>query len=214
MSKFYQYFSQTLRFPFLRAGSAFLSLVKGIAVVLDEMLEKLNWVRDQFVPSKCETQYLRHFADSRSIKRYSFETDEQYRGRICAAYVFFAQAGKDAGVQAIFALYGLPATIESLRDTDEERWAEFYLIFADVTGEVISSTDEYIQIMNDVKPARSKLAGVKYNLETDGTLNVMSGLQTSSMVIVQPGVMEDFDIAFESFTGMYVHTVNRIIVGG
>ena len=187
MSGFYEYFSKTLKFPFLRTGSTLLSLIKGIALVLDNMLPTMSWLRDQFIVSSCEKDYLRRFAASRAIKRYSFESDDQYRDRIFAAFVFFAQAGKESGIKQIFALYGLDVSVRNMRDTDMERWAEFELIFSGVSGDVMSGASEYIEIINDIKAARSKLAGVVYELDTvSAEVYAAAYLQTNSVYIVQP----------------------------
>ncbi|MGD9809630.1 MAG: phage tail protein [Deferribacterales bacterium] len=211
---FFQYFSKTLKFPFLSAGSAITSLVKGMAAVLDDMVDVLYWLRKQFMPSECEEQYLRRFAESRSIKRYSFESAEQYRDRIFGAYIFYALAGRVDGIKAIFEMYGLDVAVQSLRDEDPERWAEFYLIFASVSADVLTRNTEYIEIINDVKPARSKLAGIKYNMDIDGDVYVASGLQTSSICIVQPAELEDIYVDTAAYLSGYIHTVSKVIIGG
>lgn len=186
MSKFYEYFSKTLRFPFLRVGSTIISLVRGIALVLDNMLPSITWLRDQFLVSKCENEYLRYFAASRAIQRYTFESDDQYRDRIFAAFVYFSQAGKESGIKQIFAIYGLDVSVRNMRDTDPERWAEFELIFSGVSGSVMTGSTEYIEIINDIKAARSKLAGVVYNLDTVGAdVYTASCLQSNAVCIVQ-----------------------------
>jgi hypothetical protein len=165
-SLFWNYFSKVLNWPLLRSRHLQL-IVKGLALYLDSIRQDILYVRDQFFPEFCEPERLNDFAVSRGIKRFRFDTDEQFRLRVVNAYRWQKLGGKEQGLARILAEYGYPGAKVSYFD-DKARWAEFGLEFgfgANVLG--------ILPIINEFKPARSILGAVATPAETKGIYSVV-----------------------------------------
>jgi len=212
MSKFFKYFKDTLKFPLLRDSSALTSIAAGIAKSLDMQLDNIAWVRDQFVACKCDPDHLRHFAYSRGIKRYPFETDDQYKERVHLAYVFYSQSGKDIGLKRIFKLYGLDVVLQSLRAEDPGRWAEFRMVFNDIKGDIMTRTSNYVEIANDTKPAASKLAGIKYTMSSLGDVGVVSAITRKQKIVVMPDQLKEIRYSSDSKVAQHMSIKFKTIV--
>lgn len=161
MAVFWNYFKNTLKFALIWSPGPLTSLVRGAAGVLDDAREAELWLRDQFLPERCETANLDEFARSRGITRAAYETDVQYYERVRLAWNWFVTGGRESGVKRIVSdACGIDTVdIINLRDTDPARWAEFRVRINNIEGDMLSKLPTMTWAINEVKPARSKLAG-------------------------------------------------------
>lgn len=169
MSVFRDYFKKTLRFLPVQKPGAIAALCEGGAGVLDTAREAVLWLRDQFHPERCSEDTLSRFAESRGISRFSYESDEQYFGRIRWAYSWYVKGGRDAGMLWILQDgYSVEnAEVINLRNEDPLRWAEFAIKVENFTGQALLSLPSVIAAINEVKPARSKFAGFRLKMTTE-----------------------------------------------
>lgn len=190
MAVFWNYFKNTLKFLLVRSPGPVASLVRGAAGVLDDARESALWLRDQFLPDRCETANLDEFARSRGITRAAYETDEQYYGRVRLAWNWFVTGGRESGVKRIVSdACGIDTVdIINLRDTDPERWAEFAVRINNIQGDMLTKLPTMTWAINEVKPARSKLTGYELviYLETALAWVGFGGPVTGSVTTIYP----------------------------
>jgi len=191
MGLFWHYFRDTLRPTFIQTSDALALLAEGSARLLDDVRDIIITLRDQYSPTRCEPANLSRFAASRGLVRHALEPEEHWLARISFAYHYWARGGRassleealrlgfgfaGAGVVRINtsgALYdetsgaGLydESTGAILDYDNSERWAEFLVVCylrpdQQVSG--VSVMNGVIWAINEVKPARSKLAGVLF----------------------------------------------------
>jgi hypothetical protein len=116
MSVLWDYFKNTLRFPLILKPGALAQMAKGGAGELDSARGDVLWLRDQFLPNKCDDDFINDFAESRGIRRWPDEPDDFFKDRVVRAYLFYMLGGKKAGVEEIFSLVGIEAEIVELRE--------------------------------------------------------------------------------------------------
>lgn len=165
MEGFWPYFRDTLAWPLIRRAGALACLVEGFARSLDQAKADILWLRDQFHPLTCEEAFVGRLAAARGIARHPLESDAQFRARVVKAYAWQLQGGGQDGLPSILLAYGYPGcTVESLREEDPERWAEFRVV-APVSqlGQGFSSRDSELLdwVIAEQKPARSLLAELR-----------------------------------------------------
>ncbi len=189
MAVFWKYFRGKLRFSLIWSPGPLAALAKGGAAMLDEARDAVLWLRDQFIPERCEQDYIGRFADSRGIVRGLLETDAYYNARVRLAYQWWVQGGRTVQMEMVlktyFAFGGVQ--VQSLRDEDENRWAEFRVL-VDVIGENLQVTPEQVVwAINETKPARSLLAEVIYSFTAEGAVPVWAiGMASAEIVTVYP----------------------------
>jgi len=158
---FWKYF-QSLRFLLIDFPGIFQGLVRGASISLDLARDDIFWLREQFLPSL--TENLNEMGSSRGLHKYIGETDEQFRFRIEMAFLFWKQTQSKAGLQDFLMEY---TGLENLffKNIDGERWAEFS-IDAKIPDQGFGDQQMTVlfNIVDELKPARSKLAGI--NLKT------------------------------------------------
>ncbi|WP_051283808.1 phage tail protein [Desulforegula conservatrix] len=161
MSIFWNYFKNGLKYALIWQPGPLATVVQGAADVLDSARESVLWVRDQFLPDRCEEENLDGFAASRGIVRAAYETDDQYYSRVRLAWHWYVLGGRESGIRRIVADACGIDTMEiiNLRDTDPERWAEFRVRINNIQGDMLTKLPTMTWAINEVKPARSKLAG-------------------------------------------------------
>lgn len=190
MAGFWFYFRDTLAWPLIRRAGALACLVEGLARSLDQAKTDILWLRDQFHPATCEEAFVARLAAARGIARHPLESDAQFRARVVKAYAWQLQGGGQAGLPSILRAYGYPeCTVESLREEDPERWAEFWLVAPlPSQGEGFSARDAELLdwVVAEQKPARSLLAGVRLEASLNVSLSVSSGYVTGEVVTVLP----------------------------
>jgi hypothetical protein len=163
MSIFWKYFRDTLAWPLIRSNGALAALAEGGAKNLDDARTDILWLRNQFNPTTCETQYIDHYGAARGISRNIYETDEQWKSRVVSAYEYQVKSGKVAGMSEILAMFGFTVTdVINCHNEDLERWAEFRVKIDVPEGGYQPVDYRYLSwLINDIKPARSVLASIK-----------------------------------------------------
>ena len=165
MGIFWKYFKNSCRWIFIQQSGPIPAIVEGGSFLLDTARESILWLRDQFNPATSETDFAGKHAESRNIRTLPGETEEQFLSRIIYALLWFRRAGKRPGMKDNFEVIGWPDTeIINCRDEDPERWAEFKLDLK-AEGKTVSpeNINTIIEMTNDQKPARSKLASIGLN---------------------------------------------------
>lgn len=190
MGIFWRYFKEALAWPLIRIPGALAVVVEGAAGSLDQVREDILWLRRQFNPVTCEEQYLEHYARARGIRRHRLESPDQFRARVVNAYTWQLQGGRTAGLLHILAHYGyVVAGIVSLRNEDPARWAEFRVVTdPPATGFLAEDYELLSWVINEQKPARSKLASIRINRTASLTLFSGMTLISRPRIIVAPYV--------------------------
>lgn len=195
MGVFWEYFRTTLRFiPILRPGPL-AALAEGGAAALDNGRETALWLRDQAFPERCDLELLDTFAAGRGINRFEFELDAQFYGRVRAAYAWHIMGGRPEGVRlALVAAMGTAnVTLEALRETDPERWAEHRIRITGISGGALNNLPTVEATFNEVKQAGAKLAGIdiEITLPTATRYHGVGGVSTGEVTAIYPfGVAE------------------------
>ena len=166
MSELWKYFRDVLAWPLIHAPGPVQAVVKGLALTLDGARDDAVYLRRQFFPGLCEAELVAAHGESRGIVRHPRETAEQYRQRVVKAYRWHQLGGKIEGLPEILRFYGFDAIkIDNLRRWAPSRWAEFQLgLKAPVTQAeqttLLADLDTLIRLVNEYKPARSKLGRI------------------------------------------------------
>jgi len=195
MGVFWKYFQKTLRFlPILQPGPL-AALAEGGAATLDSARTAALWLRDQAFPERCELERLADYAAARGINRFEFELDEQFYGRVRAAYAWHILGGRPEGVRlALVAAMGTAnVTLEALRDSDPERWAEHRIRITGISGAALNNLPTVEATFNEVKQGGAKLAGidVEITLPTVTRYHGVGGMSTGEVATIYPfGVAE------------------------
>lgn len=189
MKAFWRYFKDTLAWPLIRGRSALAAVAEGAAGSLDLVLEHILWLRRQFNPATCDMEHVAHYARARGITRHHLETDGQFRARVVNAYAWQLLGGRQAGLPLIIAHFGYAAAkIINMRQTDPDRWAEFRVEIESARAGGMSVDDYELLdwVLNDQKPARSKLAGIRYTARVSGPLRIAAAMHGGELVTIYP----------------------------
>lgn len=163
MSAFWNYFSEKLVWPQAFAPGPLQAVVRGLAHHLDTTREDIASLREQFFPGRCAPDLVANHGTSRGLVRHPRETPDQFRARVVKAYGWHMLGGKTLGLPQILTFYGFDITrIENMRDSNPAHWAEFGIELQTPqydTGylDIIATIAELIWLINEYKPARSKL---------------------------------------------------------
>jgi len=191
MSLFWKYFREKLRWPLIWRPGVLAVLVKGGALVLDDARESILWLRNQFSPEICNGDHVANFAKSRGILRHALETDnEKFRQRVISAYAWQMFGGRAQGLPKILGHYGYKVNkLINLRDEDPNRWAEFRAEVQPPEGKGFEEKDFNLVpfVINDQKPARSKLDAVIMHVDTQSRCpHVGIGMVCGETITVYP----------------------------
>jgi hypothetical protein len=169
MSGFFEYF-KSIGVPYIRkAGGVNEGLVRAAACLLDDSKEDFKWLRNQFFPQLCDDSYVENHAAARGIARYEYESDDFFRNRVSHAYLFFAAGGRKTGVNAFLDALGLDAHVIEYHDYTGEPeigWAEFVaMVDMESLDQTTANRQFLAALLNELKPARSKLALIFFTLD-------------------------------------------------
>jgi len=164
MSVFWNYFTKTLRLPFILVGGPLAMLAEGAAESLDEVRDVIISLRDQFTPARCEDANLTRFAAARGIVQSPLEPDAHWQARVRFAYHWWASGGRSSALAEGLELgFGFDsADVVSLRSDDPARWASFRVILWGGSGDILTRLSQIRWAINEVKPARSLLTELKF----------------------------------------------------
>ncbi|MDD5107548.1 MAG: hypothetical protein PHC49_18290 [Desulfuromonadaceae bacterium] len=173
MGLFWDYFLRALRLPFIQRPGPLAMLAEGGADSLDAARTDMLGLRDQFFPSRCDDAFLYRFAAARGIVRHPLEPAEHWAERIRFAYAWWVSGGRESAMaEALTAGFGFTkADVFNMRIEDPARWASFkvWLLCESITVPSVSAAS-VIWAINEVKPARSKLATLGF--ATPGTMHI------------------------------------------
>jgi len=195
-SIFWNYFKKTLQFILIQKAGPLAQMTKGGALALDKAREDDLWLRDQFMPGRCDDEFLANFAKSRGIVRAPQEPEEYYQNRIRMAYIWYILGGRDDGMeQAMMNYFGFTeADVINLRNEDPERWAEFRVKLNGVVGDILDRLDQVEWAVNEVKPARSKLAELELWLTfAMPTAGVAIGMLSGPVTLIYPYIAGEIE---------------------
>lgn len=196
MGLFWSYFRDTLRLPFIQTRDVLAMLAEGGASALDAARDVVLLLRDQFFPSRCEDLYLTRFARSRGIVRAPLEPQDHWLARVRFAYHWWSRGGRASAMKEGLLLgFGFSdARIINMRQEDPARWASFRVELAGVHGEVLNHIDAVRWAINEVKPARSKLSGLRLAatpLQADRHSGII--MQRGGFITIYPLAQKSFD---------------------
>lgn len=188
MGLFWDYFLNTLRLPFIAKPGPLAMLAEGGAESKDATRDVVISLRDQFLPVRCEEQYLTNFANSRGIVRSPLEPLEHWLARVKFAYHWWSRGGRASAMsEALELSFGFSAVqIQSLRAEDPARWASFRVLLEGGSGDVLTQTEQITWSVNEVKPARSKLERLKIFMPANLTVRVGAATMIGQNMTVYP----------------------------
>lgn len=174
MSLFWQYFRDTLAWPWLFTAGPLCVLAKGLALYLDDVRKDILWLRCQFIVSQADARLIPAYGTSRGIPRTRYDTDTKYRTRVERAYAWHMLSAKVEGLPQILAEYGYPnGKIGNCRDEKPELWAHFTLDLLTPPHEWgQADIDAVYDLAKQYKPARSVLDAVSFALRQAAPLQV------------------------------------------
>jgi hypothetical protein len=186
MSLFWDYFRKTLRWGPIWKDGVLAAVAKGGAVGLDEARDNILWLRGQFMPDTCITEYLAKHAAGRVISSQHYrETIDQYRDRVVNAFAWHEKGGKARGLSEILEYYRFEdVQVYSLRSEDEERWAEFRLYVRPTFWMESEDYDLLKMIANEYKAASAMLESIVVQYESECTSHVGVQVRTASHIVV------------------------------
>lgn len=165
-SEFWRYFRDILLWPLIHNPGPLSALVQGQAHSLDAARDDIVYFRKQWFPAQSEDSLIPGYGTSRGLIRHPRENAEQFRTRVVNAWNWHILGGKVAGLPEILRFYGFEVLqIESLRDFQPSRWAEFQIGLKIPTSQkeqeaLLADLDALIWLVNEYKPARSILARI------------------------------------------------------
>ncbi len=167
MGLFWNYFKRQLRWPLIQRPGPLALLAEGGAESLDAARETVLTLRAQFFADRCEAGFLANFARSRGIARAPLETEEHFTARVRNAYRYWARLGRPSTLQrALLDYFGFNSVeVLNRRDEDPALWAEFWVVIRNYGDSSIYDIAQLFWDINEIKPARSKLAGVLLDYE-------------------------------------------------
>lgn len=186
MGLFWEYFRDTLRIPFILKRDALAMLAEGGAGNLDGVRDIIITLRDQFFAERCEEVVLANFARSRGIVRAPLEPEASWRGRVRFAYLWWQRGGRAGGMAKVLIDYfGFAAVdVVNMRAEDPARWAEFTVTCSMIGEEAPFTSDQVTWLINEMKPARSKLAGLTMVATVLSDIPCWSGAMFSAETIM------------------------------
>jgi len=161
MNKFWNYF-KSLNYILIEKENPLSIFFYGVANVLDLTLKEIIWVRNQFIPYYIDDQnFIKEVGNARGLQRYPLENDINFKKRVNNAFSWWREVVSQKGLENVLREYfgGIYFTIENCGLTDQSRWAEFNVSFTVLETELTDKKIDFIRhVINEVKPARSKLA--------------------------------------------------------
>ena len=160
---FKDYIIKTLGFfPLLKKGPL-RALVAGASKSLDFAEKDIVFLRDKIMPETADSESIKKIAGSRGIRRWPVENDEDFKIRVIMAYAFWKKGENPLGMKEIIKAFGYehPEILE--HNNDQDKAPDQYSTFSVSLGlnASVSETGFLLKLINEVKPARSKLRQIK-----------------------------------------------------
>lgn len=181
MSRFWQYFHESLNWPQIFRPGPVSALVRGLALYMDDVREDILWLRRQWNPATAEDERIAAYGASRGILRTRYDTDESYRRRVVNAYAWHKLGGKVRGLARILEENGFTGAI-ILPVNDVRRhdaafahngantyndglcWAQFDVKLVEIPEQGLNADilAWFRWLVNEYKPARSILRAMSW----------------------------------------------------
>ncbi len=184
---FFEYFKDKLRYILLGKPGPLAQMGRGGGAALDQAQEDVYWLREQFLPALSGKSFLVYFAAARGIRRHRFESDVSFQARVIYAFAWQLKGGRHKGLRDILELYGFPgATVTNMRTVDPNRWAEFMVDLDAPSSLTQENWDTVSWAIDEYKPARSKLAALRFFLRAESRPTVRMFPMMGEYIIVYP----------------------------
>jgi P2-related tail formation protein len=179
---FWEYFKK-LNFIFIEGIGAIPIVIKAGAKSLDKLALDFVWLRKQFFPEYCDEEFLPTHAKNRGVSaQRENETVSDYRVRVNNAQPAAKRGGRKRTVEEMMVGYGFEnPDVINMRLEDPTKWAQFR-VESDGGNITAQRLGNLLIEINELKPARSKLSGVRANTETENNL-VFAGLVSVTNII-------------------------------
>jgi len=164
---FWAYFKR-LNYLLISQPGVLQGLVRGASGLLDAVREDIVCVQEQFLPN--QTEQLNEMARSRGLFQFPGESERSYRYRLVNAYQWWKLTQSESGLAQILMDYSGLSNLRFENLDDPLRWAEF-TIDADICGGFDRNQwNTLVSAIDELKPARSKIAGINLNSTTEPIL--------------------------------------------
>ena len=172
-SRFWRYFHDNLAWAQIFSPGPLACLIKGMAASLDEARQDMILLREQFTPETADGSFIEGYGASRGIIRTRLDTSDSYHRRVINAFVWHKLGGKTSGLAQILAENGFfnaaigPLNmIQGVSDAFAAlHWAHFAVrLDVPLAGLDQDALDGLLWLVNEYKPARSKLWAVSWQI--------------------------------------------------
>jgi len=160
---FWEYF-KNIKFLLVDQPGILQGLLRGSAGLLDAVQQDILYLRDQFMDSS--TDLLDEMARSRGLFPFPGESKTAYRYRLINAYQWWVSTQSERGLAEILMNYSGLAHLQLTNLDEPDRWAEFIISAEIVDGFDSDQWQSLISAIDELKPARSKLAGIDLKTTT------------------------------------------------
>ncbi len=184
-SMFWKYLQNTLAWPQISEPGPLAALLHGIARYNDKLFKDILWLREQFVATKAESEFVTSFGQSRGVPQTRFDSRSKYRKRVERAFAWHKLAAKDAGLPKILGEYGFEdGKIKNLREDNPNLWAHFdVLLLTPPSGFKLQDIEAVVTLANEYKPGRSVLNKIQFAYKN--TAPLQAGAVLATTIIMQ-----------------------------
>jgi len=168
---FWNYIRTKLAFiPVLKQGPLS-ALVNGAAKSLDTARGDILAVREAMMPETAAPNYLAVIARQRGIVKWPDEAFDAFRVRVTIARLYWRTGGNPFGLCDILNAFGY-RDIDVIEHTGKI-WAEMTVAMKMDLAHAVPNTSYLVRLINDIKPARSRLRGL--NLFSHESMGLNAG---------------------------------------
>lgn len=166
---FWDYVRKKLAFiPVLTPGPI-AALVEGAATNLDTARADILALRGAMMPETAEPDYLSIIARQRGILRWPDESLDAFRVRVTIAWLYWKTGGNPLGLEEVLHAFGYQ-DVDVIEHTDDI-WAETTVAVKMEMAHAVPNTSYLVRLINDVKPARTRLRGLNLFSGESAALN-------------------------------------------
>lgn len=184
---FKQYFFKVLNYLPLQKSKYIACIVEGLANYFDKIRKDIIFTRNQYIIPLADKKLISKYGSSRNILRSKFDSDENYYNRVLNAYNWISLAGKEQGLIKILNNYGFQVgEFKNLGLENKEKWAEFEFKYPNKF--IIEDVERMVAVINQYKPARSRLASMITPYEIKGNVYIYGIYRIESTIksIISP----------------------------
>lgn len=179
-----EYINRRNFIPILKKGPL-RAIVKGGEKNLEEAGSNINFLVKQFLPQLAEPEFVKELGRSRGITQWPVETDDEYKIRVLMAYAFWKKGENHLGMEDIIKAFGYeyPEIIEYNDSVDTPaKYATFSVNLG--LNASVAETGFLLKLINEVKPARSKLGQLKTLSHTEIPLKTVGPVRKNRILSI------------------------------